>query len=120
MQATTTTTTNNAGPTCQLCDNTGHAARSCPTHLNEVAANRLLLRTLDSLEASNKEQKQRLATLDDQVKELIKVVDRAIKNTDEEGLNDEFWEEHKENQRKAKPVAYGNTRTTGCSYAEMY
>lgn len=55
------------GPTCQLCDNTGHAARSCPTYLNEVEANRELRATVDRLHDNCRRQTQRLAALDDQV-----------------------------------------------------
>jgi uncharacterized coiled-coil protein SlyX len=112
----------NAGPTCQLCDNTGHAARSCPTHLNEVSAS---LARVSGMENTIAAQKRRLAELDAQVKRMQAIVTSALVDikelkqqvADEDGLTEEFWEEHK---AKAEPVAYGRTRTTGCSYAEMY
>lgn len=72
------------GPTCQLCYDTGHAARSCPTHLNAVEANRVLLATVNALQQRQLEQTQRLAALDDQVKGLIKQVDALIEQVVED------------------------------------
>jgi hypothetical protein len=73
----------NAGPTCQLCDNTGHAAGSCPTHLNEVSANRELLDRVDTLQRDIDKHKQRIAELDDQVKRMSILVQGAMTDLDE-------------------------------------
>jgi len=75
--------TNHAGLTCQLCDITGHAAKSCTTHLNEVSANRTSLAQVDALEADLQKHKQRIAELDDQVKRMSILVQGAMADLDE-------------------------------------
>lgn len=87
-----------AGLTCQLCDTTGHAAKSCPTYLNEVEARRTALEKVDALEATLKRQQQRLAALDDQVKGLRKDMDwleHAYEEAPKCEEDEEEWDDYK-------------------------
>ncbi|QKE44399.1 retinoblastoma-binding protein 6 [Yaravirus sp. 'brasiliensis'] len=80
-----------AGPTCQLCDATGHAARSCPTHLNQVSANRELEAKVLRLETDVKRHMARLAETEDQVRSITKDVQRMINEADKALEEHEGW-----------------------------